>query len=58
MRGLRDAGVAVGAGIVGLVALTALFAPHLAECTVHGQTIGVGDEQPSTARFFLLEGRK
>lgn len=37
--------------------LAALFAPHLAEYTILGQTIGVGDESPATARYFLLEGR-
>jgi SAM-dependent methyltransferase len=37
---------------------TGLFAPYLSEWTVHGQTIGVGDQTPETARFFLLEGRR
>lgn len=35
-----------------------LFAPHLDSFVVHGQTIGVRDEEPETARYFLLEGLK
>jgi 2-polyprenyl-3-methyl-5-hydroxy-6-metoxy-1,4-benzoquinol methylase len=38
--------------------MVALFEPYLADYTVHGQILGVGDSPPERARYFVLEGHK
>jgi 2-polyprenyl-3-methyl-5-hydroxy-6-metoxy-1,4-benzoquinol methylase len=35
-----------------------LFSPYLSEYAVHGQNLSVGDCDPDSAKYLILEGRK